>query len=1576
MKKLCLAAVLLSVMVFSARVSAQDSNTPVETNVPPFGSADGDSFSTVNLATLNVHFSIPIFSRGGRGIPLKFAMSYDTNAAYRLVTNGGYQFWNFDGGWLGDHWHIPTVITGRALSTGQVVSCIDDQGNPYVAYPSTIYAYLSPDGVRHLTTLPADLCNITYPLTQTTLDGSGYTIVTTRDGNNAAKVTVYPRSGGQIVPADNNLQYAGYGTGFVMDTNGNTISTDVSWNITDTLGTVAFMPSGWPNDGSYLETYTYTGPSGYPRAYSIQYVTTPVTSSFGCGGFEYSDTTQLVGSITAPDGSLYTFGTDAAGRITTVNLPTGGAVNYNYGTYCAPGAGFDGAPQSMRVTAPGTTWTYSRGATNSNGLWTTTKTGDGNVTTYTFQAAAKKANPQSTNDYYANYYEVSRTTCYGDCITPLVGKSVTYSGANNTSAGPSGGTLMLPITQTSTTGYAYSLSGTSSSTFVSTTLYNSYGLPTQSDVWDYNGGAHLKGTTTAYAALGNNIYNRPSSVTITKNGVQQAKTVYTYTNTVTASGAPQLAAITGDRGNVSQVQQWVSGTIYLTKSFTYYDTGNVATATDVNGAVTTYSYAGTSCGQTFATSITRQVGGGSPNLTTSAAWNCTGGVQTSSTDENGKVASTAYNDSWFWRPTSTTDKAGNVTTMSYLSPTQSESVLNFNSGTSTIDILTTLDTMGRLKLQQQRLSPGNSNFLTIQNGLDGSGRPSTSWLPFVGTAGQTSSSGANSTLSWDPATRLSDISETSGLHESVTYDRQYATITTDGSGSAPQSKRIAQMDALGRVATLCEVTSGSGTVSCSTGSGTANGYLTTYTYDGLGNVLTITTQTSGGTQTRSFTYDGLGRTLTETYPESGTTTYAYDSSASCSGSSSGDRVQRTDAVGNVACYTYDLQHRKTSITYSGPYASRTPNRYFAYDAATVNGFAMANAAGRLAEAYTCTTCTPTPTKITDVGFSYTARGEVGSTYQSSPNSGGYYNVSATYWAHGKPQTVSGVPGVPAITYGVDGMGRPTTASASSGQNPVTGLTYTTMNQVTGITFGSGDSDTYTYNPSSGRMTGFSFNVNGQSLTGTIAWNNNGTVWTFATTDPFNSSNNGTCTFGYDDMVRVSSANCVPTSGPAYWSQVFSFDPFGNITKTGSSSWTPTYQTTPNNNRYNTIPGVSGNNPYDSNGNLLRDGSYSYDWNAFGKTSAISGNSGTISVTYDALGRQVEQNNGGTYTQIVYDAVGAKIATMNGQTLAKGFVKLPTGATAVYQSTGLAWYRHSDNIGSSRLATTPTRTIAGDRAYAPYGEAFNETGVQDRSFTGKDEDTAVGLYDFPARRYSPTQGRWLSPDPAGATAYDATSPQTLNRYAYVSNNPLSLVDPEGLSPDSGCDFSVWDFDFNFQGGWSGSFTSTGDPFTSTGTGDIPDPCVDLGPEPLLFIKPTPTPGPSPAASCSAGTTLAVPWLTSPSAYASKVEGQADNPDFLGSGPGSCLKAIDELGKAEYELAWRYSEYIRYGDADHVKPLKVAQKRVEDAVKEVQKRCKCEIAAAEVASALKLLQLVVKALAEFCIAEPEVCIAPAI
>jgi len=263
------------------------------------------------------------------------------------------------------------------------------------------------------------------------------------------------------------------------------------------------------------------------------------------------------------------------------------------------------------------------------------------------------------------------------------------------------------------------------------------------------------------------------------------------------------------------------------------------------------------------------------------------------------------------------------------------------------------------------------------------------------------------------------------------------------------------------------------------------------------------------------------------------------------------------------------------------------------------------------------------------------------------------------------------------------------------------------------------------------------------------------------------------------ITRLAKADC----GSGKWGQSFSFDVFGNITKANLSGRTgikfqPTYAAATN--RYQTLPG--GTPAYDSNGNVTNDSFHTYAWDSDANVTTLDS---ATTLTYDALDRRVEQATSGVYTQTLYGPGGTKLALVNGATVSKVFTPLSGGATAIYTSSGLAYYRHPDWLGSSRLASAPSRTVYYDGAYAPYGENYAESGTTDRNFTGQNQDTATDLYDFLYREYHPTQGRWIQPDPAGLSAVDPTNPQSWNRYGYVANSPLASADENGLcSGDNG------------------------------------------------------------------------------------------------------------------------------------------------------------------------------------------------
>ena len=813
------------------------------------------------------------------------------------------------------------------------------------------------------------------------------------------------------------------------------------------------------------------------------------------------------------------------------------------------------------------------------------------------------------------------------------------------------------------------------------------------------------------------------------------------------------------QGNLLSSSRLVSGSTFLTQNFTYYPSGLVQTATDVNGAQTSTTY--NACNGSFPTTISEPLG-----LTRTIAWDCSGEVPTSVTDENSQQTLYAYVSQGgigdpFWRLLSTTDPLGNVTWNIYSGatlPRTEETVLLFNNNSSTVDILTTLDGLGRIHVQQKRESPTATDFDSVETDYDSLARVFRITMPYGQVAKHTCPRCPSTITSYDALSRISQVAESvsMGVSTDYSYSKNDVLVTLGPAPTGENTKRRQfEYDALARLTSVCELTSAAGSGTCGQNSA-QTGYWTRYKYDALNNLIGVcqhTTQPSSvdcianpstGQQTRTYTYDGLSRITSETNAESGTTTYTYDSATGCTGTYSGDRVKRVDAVGNTSCYTYDALHRQLRVTYpSGSYASTTPNKYFVYDNATVNGVAMANAKSRVAEAYTC--FSPCSSKTTDLGFSYTARGETSDVYELTPHSSpSYYHMTQTYWSHGAlSQLSSNITGLPTINYGgtigstvgLDGEGRITQVTAASGQNPVTATPYNVASLPTQVTFGSTDTDIFSYDFNTMRMTQYQFNINGQSDTGALTWNSNGSLQKLVVTDAFNSGDNQTCNYAHDDLSRIAQADC----GTGGWGQSFSYDPFGNITKnvlsghTGNS-FQPTYS--PASNRFSSIPGATVS--YDANGNVLTDGSHTYAWDADGNSTSID----SVGLTFDALDRMVEQNRSGSYTEIVYSPSGVKLALMSGQTLQKAFVPLPGQATAVYTSSGLHHYRHSDWLGSARLTSSPSRAVLSTAAYAPFGETYAQSGTADLSFTGQNQDTVSGDYDFLYREYS-NQGRWPS-----------------------------------------------------------------------------------------------------------------------------------------------------------------------------------------------------------------------------------------
>jgi RHS repeat-associated protein len=167
--------------------------------------------------------------------------------------------------------------------------------------------------------------------------------------------------------------------------------------------------------------------------------------------------------------------------------------------------------------------------------------------------------------------------------------------------------------------------------------------------------------------------------------------------------------------------------------------------------------------------------------------------------------------------------------------------------------------------------------------------------------------------------------------------------------------------------------------------------------------------------------------------------------------------------------------------------------------------------------------------------------------------------------------------------------------------------------------------------------------------------------------------------------------------------------------------------------------------------------------------------------YTSDGLRVEKSNGSSGTLYWRGPSGDTLAEtdLSGNTVSE-YVFIAGRRISRIDASGNVYFYNYDQVGTTRTITDAQGNICYDADFTPYGQEIvphTNTCPQNYKFAGYERDPETGLdYAF-ARYYSSSLARFLSPDPLGGSV---TDPQSLNRYAYVLNNPAGLVDPLGLS----------------------------------------------------------------------------------------------------------------------------------------------------------------------------------------------------
>ncbi len=265
--------------------------------------------------------------------------------------------------------------------------------------------------------------------------------------------------------------------------------------------------------------------------------------------------------------------------------------------------------------------------------------------------------------------------------------------------------------------------------------------------------------------------------------------------------------------------------------------------------------------------------------------------------------------------------------------------------------------------------------------------------------------------------------------------------------------------------------------------------------------------------------------------------------------------------------------------------------------------------------------------------------------------------------------------------------------------------------------------------------------------------------------------NGGWTFTYDEFNRVKTTTGTP--------QTFSYDydRWGNRWHQNAPQGGPAPQISfdASTNRIN-----SAGYTYDAAGNLTNDGFHSYTFDAEGNVIKVDSGT-TATFTYDALNNRVRIDVPGSSQEFVFNPQGQRASTWNASTGAQIQGQAYWGNRPLaFSFSGSTHFQEQDWIGTERFRSKYDGSTEATFQSLPFGDASATSGSDYDAYhlAGLDQDASSNTGHASYRQYSPTEGRWLTPDPSFGS-YDFTDPQSLNRYAYVEANPLVYQDPAGL-----------------------------------------------------------------------------------------------------------------------------------------------------------------------------------------------------
>ncbi len=752
--------------------------------------------------------------------------------------------------------------------------------------------------------------------------------------------------------------------------------------------------------------------------------------------------------------------------------------------------------------------------------------------------------------------------------------------------------------------------------------------------------------------------------------------------------------------------------------------GQLLTATDAGGGVTTYAYDSSQRITKITSPAGRQITIGyvGDHYGTSSV-----GSLTLVTDPATGAGHTFYFDGSGFSTTA----GGGTATDTVTDPDGNKTVYTYNPDDQ---IIKTTDALGHAR--------------SASYGPDGNVTTA------VDAMGNGNTSGNTSTNSYDADNRATGSTAPTGAQNSVRYAEAPGPVTNRAAHYQPSGGT----DPNGSASSLTY--DGPGNLKSSSTAAPGGAVAQTFTYNPPaggtmicgGKPGQLCTSTDGNNHVTSNTYDSSGNLITRTPPAPlPASHYSYDAL--------GRVATATDGKGQLTRYGYDLLNRVTTVQFSGT-SSCTSSDISAGRCLTYSYDSDGNRLSQLDQ-----------TGTTSYGYDQLGR-------EVTRNLPGRSTMSLSYDNAGNVETVTDAAGTIVYGYDIDNQlislaepggsctASPTVACTSFGYNNNglrTSTSYPTAPNRTVISLTPDNS---------GRPADIK-TVNGSTVLADFSY-----AYSYGTspvkdgalaTRRVDVPNSLTTSYAYDTLNRLTAATEKNGGGATTASWNYGYDNAGNRTGATINGAANTFGFN-NANELTSRNGNSSGFSYDPNGNetgaVGAATRTAETWNDHNQLTSATAGGSSIPFTYTGLGQDLRTNAGATSirnTQLGITGLTTGSSTTN-------LVRDPAGTLIATHTAGASSYYLYDGQGSVIGLVDATGTKINSYSYDPYGNnrAKTETIANPFQYTAGYLDTATGLYKLGARYYDPTLGRFTQQDPSGQD----------NGYVYAADDPVNNLDPSG------------------------------------------------------------------------------------------------------------------------------------------------------------------------------------------------------